>query len=168
MTTTLNNGIESTLGRGTSNNLSSLIAILGAIGAVINLTQSLQLPQSVLRQASVSKTLTTFARNIAILRSMKNMSSSAFAAAGIGQLGGLLGNMAGLATGNISSIVGNIAGDLVGNAVNNVVGAEVANIVGNLTSAVTSGVISGAVVKNMGGTNNMVKAVVLTKIISSI
>ena len=168
MTTTLNNGIERTLGKGTSNNLSSLVAILGAIGAIINLTQSLQLPKSVLNQGSVSRTLTTFARNIALLRSMKNISSGAFGIPGIGQLGGLLGNMAGLATGNISSIVGNIAGDIVGNAVNNVVGDQVAGIVDNLTSAVTAGVISGAIVKNMGGTNNMVKAVVLTKIISSI
>jgi hypothetical protein len=167
MTSTYNNGLEKNLGKGSSTSLAALIGLIGLIGTAINLVQTLQLPKSVLNAGSVTRTLTNFARNIAILKSMKNMSGGAFGLPGVGQLG-MIANLAGLATGNISSLVGNIAGNLLGDAVNSFVGGEAANIVSNITSAVTSGVISGAVVKNMGGNNTMVKAVVLSKIISEI
>jgi hypothetical protein len=167
MMSTYNNGLEKNLGKNSSNSLAALIGLIGLIGIAVNLVQTLQLPKSVLNTGSVTRTLTNFARNIAILKSMKNMSGGAFGLPGVGQVGMIL-NLAGLATGNISSLVGNIAGNLVGDTVNSFVGGQAANILGNITAAVTSGVITGAVVKNIGGNNTMVKAVVLSKIISEI
>lgn len=74
-----NNHTEATLGNNSSTNLLSLISqILGQLGAAVNLVQSAHLPVSALNVGSVTKTLETFSKNIAMLKMMKSQASGAF------------------------------------------------------------------------------------------
>ena len=64
--------------------MSLLPEILGQLGTAINLAESLHLPNSVLSQGGMSTTLQGFAKNMSIIKTMKNQSMSAFHLPNIG------------------------------------------------------------------------------------
>lgn len=80
-----NASTDAALGSGASANLMSLLPeILGQLGTAINLAESLHLPNSVLSQGGMSTTLQGFAKNMSIIKTMKNQSMSAFHLPNIG------------------------------------------------------------------------------------
>lgn len=74
------NGTNATLGNNSNSNILSMaLMLLGIIGAMVNKSQDVHLPTSVLNIGSMSNTIMSFTKNIAILQQMKNLSMSAFA-----------------------------------------------------------------------------------------
>lgn len=101
-----NQGMEKSLGKNASINLSLINNIMGVVGVATNLTKNQFLPQSVLSQSSVQQTLDKFNKNIAFAKKMQQATNTAFA------LPSSLTNLNNLISGlSISSIVniGNIA-----------------------------------------------------------
>lgn len=93
-----NNSMERNLGKNSSTNLMSLLSmLLGILGQIIDKTKSDQLPNSVLNQGSVNKTLESFSKSMGMLKQMKQSSATAF-----NPLSSLQ------SMGNISSIVGSL------------------------------------------------------------
>ena len=162
---TQNNGLEKTAGKGSASNPMAMIAILGALGTLINLTQSLHLPLSALNTGRVALSLGLFSKNMAIIKTMKAASLPAFGFPGIGALGALggLSSIAGGAFSNIAGIATDIVGDTVGNVLGDVLGQELGDIAGDVAAAVTEGAITYAAVKNLGGSLN--NTALLTNII---
>jgi len=154
ITETQNNGLEKTLGKNSALNPATILSILGAVGSIIHLMQSLHLPLSALNIGTVSMSLAKFSKNIAIIRLMKSTSLPAFGLPGIGGIPGLSG-LAGLA--------GGVAGNLVGGAIGNLAGAAAGNLAGDVAAAVASGAVTVAAVNNLGGSLN--KTAVLTNIL---
>jgi len=165
ITYTQNTGLEKTIGKNSSANPAALLGILGAVGAIINLTQSLHLPTSSLNVGRVAVSLNLFAKNMAIIKSMKAASLPAFGLPGIGALGALggLSSIAGGAFANVTGIAGNIVGNTVTDVLGDVLGQELGDIAGDVATAVTEGAITYAAVKNLGGSFN--KTAVLTHIL---
>lgn len=130
-----NNTDEKTQGKGASGPNAQAIAaqVLGYIGTISNLQQSLQLPVSVLSQGKMKQTLSNFEKQMTKLKTAKDMLKKAAtppqAAALVGQLSGLA-STAGLS--QISSGLGQVSS--VVNSVNQVsnlassVGAQVPKI----------------------------------------
>jgi hypothetical protein len=112
------NGMNLLIGHNSSTKLmSNLTLVLGLLGTLTNLAQTLHLPQSVLNVGKVGIAATAFARNIAMMKQMKTFSGGAFrgitAIAGLGGLASLVGN---LINGGISAPLGGGVSSLFGNS----------------------------------------------------
>jgi hypothetical protein len=95
-----NNGLNLTIGKGSSNNLmSTLSAILGIIGAIVNMTQTSFNSKTILNSGAIGQALSTFSKDIAMAKKMTGLAQGA-----LGGGGGGLSALAGLA--GISSLVG--------------------------------------------------------------
>ena len=118
-----NNTDEKTVGKGSGGPNAQAVAsqILGYIGTINKLQQSLQLPISVLSQGKVKETLGKFEKQMTKLKTMKKMlkmaSAPPQAAALVGQLAGLAGG-AGLS--QISSLASAAGLSQVSGAINSV------------------------------------------------
>jgi len=76
---TKKNGLENSLGKNSSANLMSLLnLLLGTLGKVVNQTTASHLPQSVLDQSSVGKSMEKFSKNMGIVKKMKSDTEGAF------------------------------------------------------------------------------------------
>lgn len=73
-----NQGMEKSLGKNSSINLSLINNIMGVVGVATNLTKNQFLPQSVLSQSSVQQTLDKFNKNIAFAKKMQQATNTAF------------------------------------------------------------------------------------------
>lgn len=95
-----NNGLNLTIGKGSSDNLmSTLSAILGIIGAIVNMTQSSYNSKTILDSGTIGQALNTFSKDIAMAKKMAGLAQGALngGSSGISSLSGLAG---------ISSLVG--------------------------------------------------------------
>lgn len=129
-----NNTDEKTQGKGASGPNAQEIAsqILGYIGTISKLQQSLQLPVSVLSQGKMKKTLGNFEKQMTKLKSMKEMLKKA---ATPPQAASALGALSGLAAGgDLSSIASGIASGAVGSAVSSIAGTTAGNIAANIAT----------------------------------
>lgn len=133
-----NNGMNKSMGQNSGQNLMQLLnMLLGIAGPILNKAKSGHLPQSVMDQGSMNKSLEKFAKNMSIAKKMKDDAKNAFNLPG--PLAGLLGgglNMGG-ALGSLGSLgsLGNIAGSLgsIGNLGN------ISGLAGNITSLTNLG-----------------------------
>ena len=74
-----NNGMNKSLGQNSGQNLMQLLSmLLGIAGPILNKAKSNHLPQSVMDQGSMNKSLEKFSKNIAIAKKMKDVSKGAF------------------------------------------------------------------------------------------
>lgn len=155
-----NNGMDKSMGKNSGQNIMQLLnMLLGVLGPIINKAKSNHIPQSVMDQGSMNKSLEKFSKNMSIIKKMKDDSKKAFdlpgalsgllggninlggALSGLGQLGNITGALSGLGgIGNISSLsslgnIGNMATGLGG------LGVSVGGIsnIGNILNTVTSG-----------------------------
>jgi hypothetical protein len=100
------NGMEKNLGKNSSTNLMQLLpSLLGIAGQILNQTKSGQLPQSVLNQGSINKSLEKFSENMSMLKKMKQDAEQAF------KLPSPLQGLPGL-NNLVSGLTGNILGGL--------------------------------------------------------
>lgn len=127
-----NNTDEKTVGKGSGGPNAQAVAsqILGYIGTINQLQQSLQLPFSVLNQGKVKETLGKYEKQMTKIKTMKDMLKKASvppqAAALVGQISGLAG---GASLGQISSLASTAGLSQVSGAIN-----SVTSTVGQVTS----------------------------------
>jgi len=157
-----NKSMNLVVGKNSSNNLlNNLSLILGLLGTLMQIAQSMQLPKTVLDAGKVAIAVTAFTRNMAMLKQMKSASAGAFnpmgAAAGLGALASLVGQfssggISAPSTGGVSSLFTNTN---LNNALLSAAGAAV-TVVGITQAMKYSGsktsTVSAAsnVLKNMG------------------
>jgi hypothetical protein len=103
-TTIDNNAMDRVVGKNSSQNLmQNLSLLLGLLGVLVQLAQSMHLPNSVLNAGKAGMALTAFSRNMAMIKQMKGASSGAFTgASAMAGLGGLLSIVGTLTGSNIS------------------------------------------------------------------
>jgi hypothetical protein len=133
--------MDKAMGKNAGANLMGLLPqLLGVLSTAINLSQNLHLPNSVLNQGSVGKSLQNFSKNMAIIKKMKADSLPAFnmpnplagipglssipglggigipglpglpSIPSIGNLGSIAGTVSGIASGNLSAITNVVSG----------------------------------------------------------
>ena len=74
-----NNGMNKSLGQNSGQNLMQLLnMLLGIAGPILNKAKDGHLPQSVMDQGSMNKSLEKFSKNMAIAKKMKDVSKGAF------------------------------------------------------------------------------------------
>jgi len=93
--------MEANVGKNSSSNLMSNIpAILGALGVAVQLAQMVQLPLSTLNVGSITSTLGSFSKNMAMVSLMRGNALGAFSLpsplGGLGGIGSLAGSLGGL------------------------------------------------------------------------
>jgi hypothetical protein len=98
------NAMDRVVGKNSSQNLmQNLSLLLGLLGVLVQLAQSMHLPNSVLNAGKAGMALTAFSRNMAMIKQMKGASSGAFTgASAMAGLGGLLSIVGSLTGSNIS------------------------------------------------------------------
>lgn len=116
-TTIPNKSMNLVVGNNSSNNLiNNLSMILGLLGLIMQLAQTLGLPKSVVDAGKVGIAMTAFSRNMATLKRMQSASKGAFGGSGA------LGAIAGL--GALSGVVSSLGGNgLLSQATNGLSGA---------------------------------------------
>jgi hypothetical protein len=92
--------------------INNLTLILGLLGTIMSLAQTLGLPKSVVDAGKVGIAMTAFSRNMATIKRMQSASKGAF-----GGSNGALGAIAGL--GALSGVVSSLGGNGVLSQVSN-------------------------------------------------